>query len=59
MSEPVDEFEGLTPPAAVWVPDDWDRMRGHWLYPSQKQLAEFRKRVTLAKVARLSREMPL
>ena len=57
--EREDPHEGLTPPGPTWVVDDWDRQTGRWLYPSQRQLEEFRREVAKARSLRLSREAPL
>ena len=57
--EHADPYEGLTPPQPVWVVDDWDRQRGHWLYPSQRQLEQFRKQVIKARTEREAEERPL
>ena len=54
--EREDPYEGLTPPGPTWVVD---RQTGHWLYPSQRQLEEFRREVARARTSRLEREAPL
>jgi hypothetical protein len=35
--------EALEPPKVRWVEDDPDTGAGHWIYPSQRELDEYRR----------------